>query len=207
MSGRLDTVQKGYDILLRAIERFTEDEIKVIMTPMPVNMDDLDYFYETACKCRGNLTVFPIKMQRGYSALQTGATFGIMPSLYEPFGAAVEYMASGTVNIGRATGGLLDQIDSSCGFIFKEDTVFYTLENIENFISSGRIMQMRKTNPLAQNMADNLYEIIKKAANTYRNNPDKYYKMIINGFKKASHFNWEDNVRNYYQVYSKIMDS
>ncbi len=207
MSGRLDTVQKGYDILLRAMERFAEDEIKVIMTPMPVHMNDLDYFYETACKCRGNLTVFPIKMQRGYSALQTGATFGIMPSLYEPFGAAVEYMASGTVNIGRATGGLIDQIDSSSGFIFKEDNVFYTLENIESFISSGHIMQMRKTNPLAQNMADNLHEILRKAANTYRNNPDKYYKMIINGFKKAANFNWEDNVRNYYQVYSKIMDA
>jgi len=35
-----------------------------------------------------------------------GATFGVMPSIYEPFGSAVEYMANGTVNIGRATGDL-----------------------------------------------------------------------------------------------------
>lgn len=207
MSGRLDTAQKGYDILLRAIERFAEDEIKVVLTPMPVIWDDLDYFYEVACKCKGNLTVFPIKMQKGYSELQTGATFGVMPSIYEPFGAAIEYMACGTVVIGRATGGLMDQLDGKCGFLYKENAVFYTPENIKAFIEAGRILQTRKTNALAQNMADNLYEVLRKAVNLYKNDNDKYYKMVLSGFKKAARFNWETNAKDYYKVYEMIRNA
>ena len=204
MSGRLDPMQKGYDIMLRAIERFRKDEIKVILTPMPVNYSDLDYFYEIACKCKGNVTVFPIKMQKGYQELQEGATFGVMPSIYEPFGAAVEYMAGGTVNIGRATGGLVDQISGECGFLYREDAVFYTLGNITAFIGSGGIVQMRRTNPWAESMADNLYNVIKKASNLYADHPEKYYKMILKGFERAEDFNWIGNARKYYQVYNMI---
>jgi glycogen synthase len=204
MSGRLDPTQKGYYVLLRAIEQFSEDEIKVILTPMPVNLADLDYFYEVACKCKGNVTVFPIKMERGYNELQTGSTFGVMPSIYEPFGAAVEYMVSGTVNIGRATGGLLDQIDNKCGFLYKEDNVFYTPENIEDFVDSADIVQMRKINPWSESMADNLYSVLKKAIDIYQNHPDEYYQMIINGFEKANRFNWETNAKKYFQVYDVI---
>jgi len=201
MSGRLDTIQKGYDILLRAIEKFDEDEIKVVLTPMPVRLSDLDYFYEIACKCRGNVTVFPVRLQKGYHELQTGATFGIMPSIYEPFGAAVEYMASGTVNIGRATGGLVDQIDSTCGFLYKEPAVFYTGENINDFVGSAHIVQTRKLNPWVQSMSDSLYEVLKKAIDVYRNNTDEYYQMILDGFKKAVQFSWDKSSKKYYEVY------
>ena len=133
--------------------------------------------------------------------MQSGSTFGIMPSIYEPFGSAVEYMANGTVNIVRATGGLLDQIDRRCGFLFREDAVFYTPENIRNFVATGSIVQMRKTNPWFQNMADNLFDILKKAIYIYRYNPDKYYNLIRNGFEKINDFNRDiykfisDNVR------------
>jgi len=204
MSGRLDPVQKGYDVLLQAIERFALDEIKVILAPMPLTSTDLDYFYEVSCKCRGNVTVFPLRMERGYYELQTGSTFGIMPSIYEPFGAAVEYMACGTVNIGRATGGLIDQIDNRCGFLYKEDPSFYTLDNIKSFIESSAIAQSRKTNPFVQDMADSLHNVLKKAIRVYQKEPDKYYQMIINGFKKARKFNWETNAKQYHAVYQMI---
>jgi glycogen synthase len=204
MSGRLDPVQKGYDILLQAVERFAKDEIKVILAPLPVASSDLDYFYEIACKCKGNVTVYPLRMERGYYELQAGSTFGIMPSIYEPFGAAVEYMACGTVNIGRSTGGLIDQIDKNCGFLYKEDPVYYTLENIKSFIKSSDIVQKRKANALAISMADKLYEVLIKAIDVYQNNPDKYYNMISNGFAKARKFNWEINARRYNRVYRMI---
>lgn len=204
MSGRLDPVQKGYDILLQTIERFSADQIKVILAPMPLSTTDLDYFYETACKCKGNVTVFPMRMERGYYELQTGSTFGIMPSIYEPFGAAVEYMASGTVNIGRSTGGLIDQIDKNCGFLYKEDPVYYTVENIKSFIESADIVQERKANPLAKSMAEKLYGVLVKAIDMYQNDPDTYYKMIINGFAKARKFNWEINAKRYNRIYRMI---
>jgi glycogen synthase len=204
MSGRLDPIQKGYFVLLRAIEKFASDEIKFILAPLPVDPSHLDYFYEVACKCKGNVTVFPLRMQKGYRELQTGSTFGVMPSIYEPFGAAVEYMASGTVVIGRATGGLVDQIDSRSGFLFKEDSVFYKPENIKSFIDSGNIMQIGKTNAWAESMADNLYETLTKATAMYQNRPARYYRLIQNGFKKASHFNWEKAAKKYFQVYNMI---
>ncbi len=204
MSGRLDPIQKGYFVLLRAIEKFAEDRIKFILAPLPVIPSHLDYFYEVACKCRGNVTVFPLRMKKGYRELQTGSTFGVMPSIYEPFGAAVEYMASGTVVIGRATGGLVDQIDNKSGFLFKEDAVFYKPENIRDFIESGSIMQSRKTNAWAQSMADNLSLTLKKASDLYQNRPSQYYRMIQRGFKKASRFNWEKAAKKYFQVYNMI---
>lgn len=204
MSGRLDPAQKGFFVLLRAVERFAEDDIKVILTPMPVRTSDLDYFYEVTCKCRGNVTVFSERMVKGFHELQTGSTFGIMPSIYEPFGAAVEYMTSGTVNIGRATGGLVDQIERECGFLFKEEAVFHTPENITDYIQSTEIMQMKKLNVWAQSMADNLYEVLRKATDTYQRRPDVYYQMIINGFKQAKQFSWTSSATKYYQVYEKI---
>lgn len=204
MSGRLSPLQKGYDVLLRAVEHFSKDEIKVVMTPMTTNPPDLDYFYEVACKCKGNLTVFPMRMKKGYHELQIGSTFGIMPSIYEPFGAAVEYMANGTVNIGRATGGLFDQIDNKSGFLFKEDAVFYTLENIMDFVETDEIVQVRKTNPWVQSMADNLHDTLKKAIYVYQHNPEKYYKLILKSFEKVKDFSWESNVKKYYQVYEKV---
>ncbi|MBI5740831.1 MAG: glycogen/starch synthase [Nitrospirae bacterium] len=204
MSGRYDPLQKGYDVLLRAVEKFSEDEIKVIMTPLTVRPSDLDYFYEAACKCRGNLTVLPMRLEKGYHELQTGATFGLMPSIYEPFGAAVEYMAGGTVNIGRATGGLIDQVDTGCGFLFREDAVFSTPENIRAFAESGNIVQMRKTNPWLQSMADNLVEALKKAVYVYQYDPDGYYKMVLRGFGKIKHFTWDSSAEKYYRVYEKV---
>lgn len=204
MSGRYDPLQKGYDVLLKSIERFREDEVKVIMTPLTVHHSDLDYFYEVACKCKGNIIIYPIRLEQGFHELQAGSTFGIMPSVYEPFGAAVEYMANGTVNIGRATGGLMDQINSGCGFLFREDAVFYTLDHIRLFVETGNIVQARKTNPWVQNMADNLYDVLKKALFVYQHENDTYYSMIINGFKKLGNFTWESNARKYSRVYEKI---
>ncbi len=204
MSGRLDPMQKGYDILLRAVEKFSEDEIKAVLTPMAIRSADLDYFYEVAGKCKGNLTVFPVRLEKGYQELQSGATFGIMPSIYEPFGAAVEYMANGTVNIGRATGGLVDQINSECGFLYKEDAVFYTLENIRSFVETGDVVQMRKMNPWVQSMTDNLYDVLKKAFHMYRHNQEDYYQLVRNGLKKVNSFSWEINSKNYFQIYEKV---
>ncbi|NIM17186.1 MAG: glycosyltransferase [Candidatus Aminicenantes bacterium] len=205
MSGRLDPNQKGFDILLQAVEQFTEDEIKVILTPMPVKASDLDYFYEVANKCKGNVTVFPIHMVEGFHELQTGSTFGIMPSIYEPFGAAVEYMVNGTVTIARQTGGLVNQIDSGeCGFLFREDAEYYNLGNIRSFTAAADNIQRRKANPWAVNMTKHLYHTIKAAARLYREQPDVYYRFIRSGFQKARYFNWKTNAEAYMKIFRKV---
>jgi glycogen synthase len=205
MSGRLDPVQKGYDVLLQALERFQSDEIKAVLTPMALRDSDLDFFREVADKSQGNVTVFPMRMQQGYLELQTGATFGVMPSIYEPFGAAIEYMANGTVNIARSAGGLVNQVvQGENGFLFREPADFYDLARIRDFVAAGDNVQMRRANPWAADMAKSLYLTLKDAVTLYREHRDDYHAMILRGFAKAASFRWEENAAEYALVYKKI---
>ncbi|MDZ7264221.1 MAG: glycogen/starch synthase [candidate division KSB1 bacterium] len=205
MSGRLDYNQKGYDIFLQAIERFAQDELKVILTPMPIKASDLDYFHEVAEKCRGNVTVFPIRMAKGFQELQIGSTFGVMPSLYEPFGAAVEYMVNGTITIARKTGGLADQIDHrQNGLLFREPPTEYNLTNIKQLTDAADNVHKRKENRWNQSMVDALHEVMQEAIILYQNHRNEYYRQIIMGFKKAKNFNWSTSAQQYFEVYKKV---
>jgi glycogen synthase len=205
MSGRLDPFQKGFDLFLQAVEKFREDEIKVVLTPMPVKTSDLDYFHEVAFKCRGNITIFPIRMEKGYHELQMGSTFGMMPSIYEPFGAAIEYMVSGTVTIARETGGLKDQVrHKTSGFLFREKPEFYTMENINAFSQSCDTVQLRKYNQWAVSIVNELYEVIKEAIDLYQNHQNDYYRLILEGFKQARTFTWQKAAEKYLTIYEKI---
>jgi glycogen synthase len=205
MSGRLDPVQKGFDILLQAMRQFAEDEIKLILTPMPVRDSDLDIFRDIAGACAGNITVFPIRVQEGYREMQMGSTFGMMPSVYEPFGAAVEYMANGTLNIARATGGLVNQIDHGHnGFLYREPDVSYTLPFIKKYANTADDVFVRDNNPWAKSMVDMLVSMLKDATRLYQRQPDAYHKMLVNGLKKVREFSWERNARNYFTLFRMV---
>ncbi len=205
MSGRLDPVQKGYDILLRVIDRFKADELKAILTPMAIRPSDLDIFRKSTKTGSGNLTVFPVRMQKGFHELQVGSTFGIMPSIYEPFGAAIEYMVNGTVNIARATGGLVDQIDAEkCGLLYRETDRNYDLKNIKHYANTGDTVSERDTNAWVQDMVDELYKTLQSAIALYRKQPNEYYKMINRGFAKARKFGWDTNARRYNRLFQKV---
>ncbi len=206
MSGRLDLMQKGFDVLLAALEKFSRDEIKVILTPMPVRAADLDYFYEVACKCRGNITVFPIRMKQGFAELQAGSTFGVMPSIYEPFGAAIEYMANGTVTIARATGGLIDQIEPNVsGLLYREPAGAAGSEGIKTFMSTP-IAALRKQNVWFNAMADSLADCLTQASALYRNQPDRYYAMVQKGFLQAGRFSWSKTAESYASLVRQVAD-
>jgi glycogen synthase len=209
MSGRLDPFQKGFDVLLRAVEKFAKDEIKVILTPMAIEESDLDYFYKVAWSrnCWGNVTVFPIRMEKGYQELQTGSTFGVMPSIYEPFGAAVEYMVNGTVNIARKTGGLVNQIQhKKNGFLYRESSKFYKLDNIKAFARHNDSVQKRGRNQWVKSMVDELYKAIKEAIDIYQNHTDDYYRLIIEGFKQARTFTWKRAAQAYFDIYEEVKE-
>ena len=205
MSGRLDYGQKGYDILLNAISQFEEDDIKVVLSPPSSDERSLALFRQTAGRCKGNLTVFPMRMEEGYQELQMGSTFGLMPSIYEPFGAAVEYMAAGTVTIARATGGLMDQIgDNTTGLLFREPPDHYTIDNIRAFADTAHQPEIRAENPWAQDMAAALTNRIRDAAELYKNQPDHYDAMILAGLKKALVFDWSTSADLYLDIYQRV---
>jgi glycosyltransferase involved in cell wall biosynthesis len=114
MAGRDDGRQKGYDVLAGAADRFLESggKARFLFFPIPgeEGLDGLGFLRQLASKYPQSVLVLPFLFKAGYLSAIQGASFGVMPSLYEPFGMANEFYLNGAVGIGRATGGLLHQI-------------------------------------------------------------------------------------------------
>jgi len=205
MTGRLDPSQRGYDVLFRALEGFGTDEIKTILAPMPTKESDLDYFRDVASKCDGDLTVFPIRMKAGYHELQTGSTFSVWPSIYEPFGGAIEYMANGTPVIARASGGLVNQVVHLWnGILYLEPDKNYSMSNLTEFFMCRDSVHTRESNPWVNDMVDALRGALQVAIRIYQERSQDYYQMVLNGFRKTGDFSWQKNTAEYLTVYSSI---
>ena len=114
MAGRDDPRQKGYDVAADAVDEFLRrgGDARFLFFPMPgeEGLGGLNFLENLAHKYPESVLALPFRLERGYFEALQGATYGIMPSLYEPFGMANEFYLNGTVGIGRATGGLLQQI-------------------------------------------------------------------------------------------------
>lgn len=114
LAGRDDPRQKGYDVAASAITDFLEHggDARFLFFPIPGDegLAGLSFLEELSQRFPESVLVLPFLFREGYFAALQGATYGIMPSLYEPFGMANEFYLNGTVGIGRATGGILQQI-------------------------------------------------------------------------------------------------
>ena len=114
MAGRDDPRQKGYDVAARAIEDFLGGggEARFLFFPIPGDEGraGLNFLKELSERFPESVLVLPFIFKEGFFAALRGATYGVMPSFYEPFGMANEFYLNGTVGIGRATGGIIQQI-------------------------------------------------------------------------------------------------
>jgi glycogen synthase len=117
LAGRDDPRQKGYDVAAEAIRAFLQrpgNELRAQFLLFPIPGDEgregLQFLRSLAEDYPANILVLPFIFHEGYVSALQGAAFGIMPSFYEPFGMANEFYLNGAVGIGRATGGLLQQI-------------------------------------------------------------------------------------------------
>jgi glycogen synthase len=119
MAGRDDPRQKGYDVAAAAMEDYLKghhgkpDCAQFLFFPIPGDEDlpGLEFLKALAVRFPEDVIGFPFRWDAGFTAALQGAAYGLMPSLYEPFGMANEfYLAGGCVGIGRATGGNLQQI-------------------------------------------------------------------------------------------------
>jgi glycogen synthase len=114
LAGRDDPRQKGYDVACLAIADFLSSgrEANFLFFPIPGDegLPGLTFLKRLAERFPRNVLVLPFIFQEGYFSALQGATYGIMPSYYEPFGMANEFYLKGTVGIGRATGGIIQQI-------------------------------------------------------------------------------------------------
>ncbi len=114
MAGRDDSRQKGYEIACMAIDQFLKKrkEARFIFFPIPGDegLSGIEFIHDLARKHPKQVLGFPFLFREGFFAILQGATFGIMPSYYEPFGMANEYYLNGVGCLGRATGGIIQQI-------------------------------------------------------------------------------------------------
>lgn len=114
MAGRDDTRQKGYDVLAAAAELFLAEggQGRFLFFPIPGDegLAGLRFLSKLAQRFPRDVLAFPFVFREGFFAALRGATCGVMPSLYEPFGMANEFYLNGTIGIGRASGGITQQI-------------------------------------------------------------------------------------------------
>lgn len=114
MAGRDDSRQKGYELACSAISDFlkSDGQARFLFFPIPGDegLAGINFIQNLANRYPENVLGFPFQFREGYFAVMKGASYGLMPSYYEPFGMANEFYLNGVVCIGRATGGLLQQI-------------------------------------------------------------------------------------------------
>jgi glycogen synthase len=114
MAGRDDSRQKGYELACLAASKFLEQSHQACFIFFPIPGDEgiqgIEFLRDLADKFPSNVICYPFIFRKGYFPIIQGASFGMMPSYYEPFGMANEYFLNGTSCLGRATGGITQQI-------------------------------------------------------------------------------------------------
>ena len=238
--GRDSPKQKGFDVAASAIYKLLKkkgtNSAYFIFAPIPSQFDliNLAYLEDLAGEFNNNVMVFPFRLSKGYEELQKSSNFIIMPSFYEPFGAANEGYASGTPVIGRATGGLIQQIcpknygslpeliqtylnkyhsdmTKATGYLYREDPNTETTDNWKYLLSTD--FSKRRTiqepvdwrNPVFWSMVSELENVLDQAIMLYNEkNKISYCEMILNGLSLFKKFSWVKSAEQYRTLLYKI---
>ncbi|MBN1577131.1 MAG: glycogen/starch synthase [Chitinispirillaceae bacterium] len=222
MSGRLDLMQKGFDIIFHAFTRLKPGSAQLFFTPTLHNgNEDLSFFIDIVNQCKGNIVIWPYRIPaRKYRTLLQGASYLLMPSLYEPYGAASEGLLHGTPVIARATGGLLAQLEPGGDFsvareyaaIFpekrneKRNCIFFK----ESF-PDGEAEKMWRTllqlplrqridNPLYRSIVDAAYNALGDAIDIFADH-SAYGSMAFQGLTSVQRNTWGEAAGKYRAVF------
>lgn len=229
MSGRMDLMQKGFDVIFHAFKRIKRDSAVLVFSPSITNereMNSLGFFEDIAKELDGEIAIWPFRIPRDqYDSFLKGSSYFIMPSLYEPFGAANEAYLNSTPVIARATGGLWAQVNplKDCDLPFylkasremntsdKKSTGFLYREKYSGNVDDWRsIMSLpcenRIDNPLYNSMVDEAANAINSAIEIYKKE-DEYFNLILNGSSKVMDFDWRLSVNKYKALYNCVQRS
>ena len=240
MFGRDAPKQKGFDVAATAIYKLLKKKrassAYFIFAPVPSQFDliNLAYLEDLCREFSNNVMAFPFRLSKGYEELQKSANYIIMPSYYEPFGAAHEGYASGTPVIGRATGGLIQQIcpknyeslpeliqkyvgwyhndvAKTTGYLYREDPSTETSENWKYLLSTDfskrRPIQepFDWRNPIFWSMVTELEIVLEQAIILYNEkNKKSYCEMVLNGLNLFKKYSWEKSAEQYRTLLYKI---
>jgi glycogen synthase len=219
MAGRDDPRQKGYDVAAAAIElylkeRRQDDQLAQFLF-FPIlgdeGVDGLRFLQDLANTYPASVLVFLGIWVAGFSAANRGSVYGLMPSLYEPFGMANEFYLRGCLGMGRATGGNLEQIvplrasavfgesvkrraarfhslsAKPTGILFRESdgvptaVADWNAINDAGYAMGNNRVQERSKYHVFNDMARELSLGIGDAVSIYEDSKDQYYQMLTDG--------------------------
>jgi len=224
MTGRLDFMQKGFDVMFTAFERLRRGQAKLFFCPSGTSGSgdrDLRFFKAIAARCAGDIEIWPFKIpRRVYDLFLKGSSFLLMPSLYEPFGSANEGLLSGTPIVARGTGGLWVQVNSACpvtvpsfygrlrldgkrqfptGILFREE-----YPDQKAAAEWRRLLELppakRPAVSLFTALVQSAHGALKEAISLYAQ-PETYARLILNGLTEVKNFSWERAAKKYLEVY------
>ncbi len=211
MFGRMDPGQKGFDVFARAIEATPAGTARFMITPIlsgapAAYLDDLTRLAESR---PGEIAVYPFRMEKGYLETLAGATYAVMPSIYEPFGGATEPYLCGTPVVARATGGLVQQVfdadqhpNRATGILFREE-MGQTAGLGEQWraIELAEDPSLRLRVPIYAAMVEALADALSRACDIYRSEPQVYAHMLSRLYDQTQLFSWDRACQEYRELY------
>lgn len=219
MFGRMDPGQKGFDVLARAVERIERGRAKFIFAlespggvePWVADLDGL------ASDRQGDVVFIPDRMTKGYLETMAGVTFCVMPSLYEPFGAATEPYLKGTPVVACATGGLLQQVRdyhldpaAATGLLYRADLSSLKPADVPVYwcqLLGAPNPDSRRTNPVHQILVASLTDALLEAAAIFGQRPECYARALANLHGQAVAFSWDTAASEYRLLYDRAIAS
>lgn len=228
MSGRFDLAQKGFDLVFHAFQRLPRDSAYLLFSPSNPDSGSRDafaFFADCTREREGEIAIMPFRIPGAfYRDVLRGSSFLLMPSFYEPFGAATEGAINGTPVIGRGTGGLWRQVhswtpcpvpafyggllrtqpgalDSATGILHREE--FPEREAGPQWRQIlGLGPRERIEVPLYRSMVDAAHRALLAAVDLY-SRPRDYGRVVLNGVEGVSDVRngWETAVEKYRRIY------
>jgi glycogen synthase len=206
MAGRLDMSQKGFDVIFDAFSQLVRGRAKLIFSPTLTSSRataTLDFFKRHTSACSGDIIMLPYRLDgAAYHSLLQGASFLLMPSFYEPFGAATEGYLQGTAVVARATGGLISQVSeqpAASGILFRE-----AIEAQEAAQQWPRLLALPSSHrhevPLYRSMVAAAKHALEQACAVYASD-DHYGAMLSNGAAMLPRFSWSGAAERYQKLY------
>jgi len=216
MSGRLDLMQKGFDVIFQAIQCFPSGKVGLIFCPSSAEdvhrYKELAFFREIAQERPGDIVVWPFRVtEEDYVSVVLGSSFLLMPSFYEPFGAATEGFIYGTPVVARATGGLTVQVrplsgggsgpvGAATGLLYRETAQddARACDGWRDILNAPVDQRIRV--PLYQSMVKEAFGALSVAAGIF-NDKVRYGRMMVNCMDSLRNFSWDTAVSKYRRVY------
>ncbi|OPX93347.1 MAG: Glycogen synthase [Syntrophorhabdus sp. PtaB.Bin006] len=208
--GRLDPGQKGFDVAARAIENLLIAGLnaRFVLTPIVGDapkpfVDDLQTL---AATFPDQVSVYPIRMQKGYSETQAGCTFSLWPSMYEPFGAVSEFLLRGTPVIARSTGGLRQQVVNFSPKTKTGNGILYKTSDPTPGINEWRLIQQeanpmdRMNHSIYKDQVEQLADAIKTAVGIFKD-PVAYGCLLSNVHGSVASYSWNRAEKEYGALY------